>query len=162
MRTTRLLAVLLLIFVCSAPITKVFADQQAISVVKKMITEVGKVNTLMYTQKKWERVEGEMSYGSGLFKINLSPFKVYMKQYAPRDGTEIIYREGWNDNEAKVNAGRFIPNLNLDVHGSRMRNGNHHAIVNAGFAVVADISTKLLDKYGAKAVEMTSYKGKVE
>ena len=151
----------LLAIVFSLPASAVFADQQAIAVVEKMISAVDKVNVLMYTQKKWERIDGELKFGSGLFKIQVSPFKVYMKQYAPREGTEVIYRAGWNDNEAKVNAGRFIPNLNLDVHGSRMRKDQHHAIVNAGFKVVADISRKLLNKHGAKAPSLAKYHGKI-
>ena len=131
--------------------SKLVAQQDVMSVVHTMIQKVDEVNTLMYSQEKWERIEGKLSYGSGIFKVQVRPFKVYMKQYAPREGTEVLYKAGWNDGDAKVNAGKLIPNLSLDPNGSRMRKGNHHPITNAGFLAVTKVARALLDKFGEQA-----------
>ncbi len=135
--------------------------QDPIALLEDMVKATENINTLMYTQKKWERINGNMHYENALFKINRKPLKVYMKQYTPRENLEVIYKQGWNDGEAKVNAGKLIPNLNLDIDGGRMRENQHHNITAAGFDQMADITKKLKSKYGDKAKSMVKYLGKV-
>ena len=136
--------------------------QDPMAIMEEMISEIDNIRTLAYSQKKWERVEGELFYENSVFKMNRKPFKVYMFQYAPRENLEVIYKAGWNGGKAKVNAGKLIPNLSLDINGSRMRENQHHNITAVGFDQLAQIVRKLKSKYGDKARELIAYKGKVK
>lgn len=122
--------------------------QSASDIINTMVQTCRQLRTLSYVQEKWERVNGEMYYEKMYVKLQRNPFKVYIKQYHPREGLEILYAPGWNDGEAKVNAGQWVPNLNLDINGSRMRENQHHNVATSGFDHLVDIFEHLKQKYG--------------
>ncbi|HUU03970.1 MAG TPA: DUF1571 domain-containing protein [Myxococcota bacterium] len=79
-----------------------------------------------------ERMNGKIVRQYNTFKF-ARPFKVYLGFIDPFEGREVIYRQGWNDNELKVHRGSF-PDLtvNLDPRGSMAMKRSHHAISDFG------------------------------
>ncbi len=109
-------------------------------ILNKMLTSIDNAKTLQFTLKGWERVNGKDNYSEVDAKLNVNPFKVYLYSKAkPNDGVQIIYNAAKYGTKAHVNAGAWIPNVNLDPYGSKMRKGQHHTIMNSGFTFLAKI-----------------------
>jgi hypothetical protein len=91
--------------------------------------------------KGWERLApGKDQYSEMDVKLQVNPRKIYIYNKAePNKDVQILYNEANWGNKAYVNAGRFIPNLKLDPFGGRMRDKQHHTILNTGFITTGGI-----------------------
>lgn len=108
--------------------------------ISKMLTSIDNAKTLQFTLKGWERIDGKDSYSEVDAKLNVNPFKVYLLSKAkPNDGVQIIYNAAEYGDKAHVNPGAWLPNVNLDPYGSKMRKGQHHTILNSGFSFLSKI-----------------------
>jgi outer membrane lipoprotein-sorting protein len=91
-------------------------------------------NTKDYRGKiiRKERMKGKIVTQYNTFKF-ARPFMVYLGFIDPFEGREVIYRQGWNDNELRVHRGSF-PDLtvNLDPRGSMAMKRSHHSITDFG------------------------------
>lgn len=109
-------------------------------IINNMLAGIDKVKTMQYTLKGWERVGTTDNYSEVDTKLNVSPFKVYIYSKAkPNDGVQIIYNQAAYGDKAHVNPGAWLPNVNLDPYGSKMRKGQHHTILNSGFMFLSKI-----------------------
>ncbi len=109
-------------------------------IINNMLASIDKLKTLQYTLKGWERVGNKDNYSEVDTKLNVSPFKVHLySKAAPNDGIQIIYNEASHGKKAFVNPGSWLPNVSLDPYGSKMRKGQHHTILNSGFAFLSKI-----------------------
>jgi len=87
------------------------------------------------------------------------PFKVYIRFLEPHKGREVIYVQGWNNNEVRVHKGSF-PDLtvNLDPRGGMAMEGNHHPVFHFGLEntiKLAEINLSLARKRGEGEFKVT-------
>lgn len=127
-----------------------------------MKTAVKGHRTLTFRLFKSERMKGKMEDGDQNVKVNMNPFKVYVKIHAPNKGAEVIYQEGENDGNCLVNPNAFpFMNLNLDPDGSILRKGQHHSVKQLSFKYTGDVLNHVYDRYKEKMNEYVEYKGDV-
>ncbi len=135
-------------FLISASNVQLAEETSAKVIVDKMLAAIDNIKTLSYTMKGWERLDGsKQQYNEVDVKLNVNPQRIFLLSKAPPNkGVQILYNPDlWGD-KAYVNAGRLIPNLKLDPFGSRMRNLQHHTILNTGFATFGSIIKNALDR----------------
>lgn len=115
-------------------------------VIDKLIESTQKIQTLQYTFKKWERIDGKLEYGHLLCKLQRKPLKIYIYNYTPNAGAEVLYLEG--NKTALVNPNKFpYVNLNLDIDGSLLRDKQHHNVVTSGFDYMAELLQNAKKKF---------------
>jgi outer membrane lipoprotein-sorting protein len=138
------------------------------SIVKKMFDKTATINSLTYTITKKERIDGEIIKQISFTKMELTPFKVYIRQSFPKDGMEIIYAEGKYNNKAIINPNGFPwINIKLNPNEDLMRNNQHHTIFQSGFDHVISILEFICNKYSNEIGKMvinngTIYKENIE
>ncbi len=99
------------------------------------IASVKKVSFEMYSK---ERFGGKYIEKDMLFKIHETPKKVYMKDL--KDGIELLYVNGWNDNEVYINPNGFPwTNVSFAITNSRVRDESHHLVTSAGFGFTSKL-----------------------
>jgi LysM repeat protein len=114
----------------------VFAQSPARKIMDEMIQHMGMVVSASARVKRMERLpDGSMISGEMEFKAMFRPsVKAYVRIKSPREGTEVLYVEGWNDNEAYINTNGFPwINVSLDPQGSTMMEKQHHSLLCIGF-----------------------------
>jgi outer membrane lipoprotein-sorting protein len=122
------------------------------AVINNMLLSIEKVKTLSYTMKSWERFEGKDHFSEMDAKVMVSPQRVYIyNKTAPNKDVEVLYNEDLYGKKAYVNAGKLIPNLKLDPFSSRMRNMQHHTILNTGFTTVGRIIKNAMERQQKEA-----------
>jgi hypothetical protein len=148
------IAALILLFI---PIHS--SAQNAREVVERMITAISEIRTLSYTTRVQERIDGKMDPGTNHTKLNVKPFKVYVKV----SSAEVLFVEGKNNNKAlvKSNSLPYI-NLSLDPMGSTLRKSQHHSLFEVGFAYFGDIVQDAVRKAGNKFDELFTLKGTIK
>ena len=84
---------------------------------------------------KQERVNGKLLEEETILLKFKKPFKMYMKWIKdPYKGREVLYVEGWNENQIKVHEGGItgIVTLNLNPGGFMAMKGNRHPVTDTG------------------------------
>lgn len=128
----------------------------------KMMKSIENIKTVSFKLDKTERIKGKMMPGSQDVKLNVSPFKVYLKVHVPNKGAEVLYIEGQNDGKAKVNPNAFpYMTLNLDPDGSILRKDQHHSVKELGFGYTGDLLDYVYKKYKDKIDEYVKLNGEV-
>lgn len=131
--------------------------------VKEMFGKTVEINTLVYSLSKQERINGKMVKQVTYTKMVKNPFKVYVRQSYPKDGVEVLYVEGSNDNKALVNPGGFPwINVKMDPRDGMMRNDQHHTIFQSGFDHVISILEFLCNKYKGDIDNIVQFNGMVK
>src|SRR6266704_85173 len=93
--------------------------QTVSEVAKAMFAKTKSIKTITYSMKKIERIKGQPILQESKVKLNISPLKVYLRQSVPKDGIEVLYVHGTNNNHALVNPNGFPWfSVNLDPFGS--------------------------------------------
>ena len=132
-------------------------------ILKEMIETCYQVKSLKYTQRKTERISGELKKQISDIKFQKDPFMVYMKQQYPKEGLEVLFKDGENGNNALINTNGFPwVNVNLSPFGDRMRNGQHHTVYESGFHYFASVVEHLTTKYDKLTNQFLLYQGKVK
>lgn len=132
------------------------------AIVKEMFGKTSEINTLIYSLSKQERINGKMLKQVTYTKMVKEPFKVYVRQFSPKDGVEVLYVQGHNDNKALVNPGGFPwINLKMDPLDGMMRNDQHHTIFQSGFDHVVSILEYLCNKYKSDIDSIVQFNGMV-
>lgn len=131
-------------------------------VFRKMMTTIDGIKTLSFRMDKTERIKGKMMPGSQDVKLNVSPFRVYLKVHVPNKGAEVLYREGENKGNCKVNPNAFpYMTLNLDPDGAILRKDQHHSVKQLGFAYTGDLLNHVYNKYKSKIEDYVDINGEV-
>lgn len=118
--------------------------------------------TLKFHLKKSERMKGKMEPGEQDVKLNMSPFKAYLKVQVPNEGAEVLYLEGQNDGNSLVNPNAFpYMNLNLDPDGAILRKGQHHSVKQLSFKYTGEVLGNVYNQYKDKINEYVEYKGDI-
>lgn len=131
-------------------------------VIKDMIEAMDNVRTMRFKLKKQERISGKLKYGEQTVKLNVSPFKVYIKVKEPDEDAEVLYVEGERGGQTLVNPAKFpYINLNLDPYGDILRKDQHHTIFELGFRYMSGIVKDAYKRFGDKVDEYVIYEGDV-
>jgi len=128
----------------------------------KMMANIDGIKTLTFRLDKSERINGKMIPGSQDVKLQASPFKTYLKIHAPNKGAEVLYVEGWNGNQSKVNPNAFpFMTLNLDPEGSILRKDQHHSVRQLGFTYTGKVLNHVYKTYKEKMDDYVTVHGDV-
>ena len=129
---------------------------------RKMMATIDGIKTTSFHLEKTERIKGKMIPGAQDVKLNVNPFKVYLKVQVPNEGAEVIYIEGQNDGKAKVNPNAFpYMTLNLDPDGDILRKGQHHSVKELGFKYTGDLLDYVYQKYKEKMNDYVTVNGEI-
>lgn len=106
-----------------------------------MLSAIENVKGLKYTFKSYERLVGGKQFFTEMdMKANMNPLKVYgLTKSDPNKGVEVLFVSGQWDNKALVNPGGWLPNVKLSPLGDRMRENQHHTLMQAGFNFLGSI-----------------------
>lgn len=87
-----------------------------------------------------ERVNGKQVLGCFDGKLTMDPFMIYIKNIVPNEGSELMYKEGENNNKAWVNPDIF-PYITMSFYpeSSLLKAGGHHTLKDAGFDLLDEI-----------------------
>ena len=120
----------------------------AVQIVKEMFIRTKHIKTISYTMKKKERIDGQFQSQESDVKLNVNPLKMYLKQSMPKQGLEVLYVEGENENKALINTNGFPwMNISLEPMGNVMRDKQHHTVFQSGYAHLMAILEHLTNKY---------------
>ena len=110
-------------------------------IITSMLGAIDNTRTLQYNFRSYERLEGGKNFFTEMdMKVNISPVKVYgFTKSEPNKGVEVLYVHGQRDNKAYVNPGNWLPNVKLSPFGGRMRENQHHTLLDTGFGLLAGI-----------------------
>lgn len=143
----RILLIIALLFL-SVNTTFVTAQNEALNILQKVSASAQNVKTLQYNAVMNERIGKKMVEKVSFFKINVSPFKVFVKQSFIGITIEGIFMEGYNKNEMLVATVGFPwIQLNIDPLSKRVRDNHHHTIYETGFKYFVEIVDKTLEKH---------------
>lgn len=116
----------------------------------KMDSSITANTEVEFTFLKKERIEDRYEYSTSEVKVqNNEKLSVYMRSNTPRDGLEILYREGENDGDVLINTNSFpYINMNLDPMGDLIRTDQHHTIQDLGFFTIQGIVRNFTESMG--------------
>ncbi len=109
-----------------------------------------RIKSISLTMLMKEKINGDYIRRKADFKINYTPHNLYLRQWYPNPGLEILYAEGKNEGKAVINRNTFaLSTVRLDPLGNTMRKKHHHSIFKAGVSFMLDIFEHLYSKYDA-------------
>lgn len=131
--------------------------------IKKMHQSIEKYKDFRFTLYRSERVDGEQVIGSFNGKLCMDPFMFYLKNIVPSEGSELLYKEGENNNKAWVNPDIF-PYITMSFYpeSNILKAGGHHTLKDAGFDLLDDIFTSYEKKYKDELYSYIDYRGLVK
>jgi LysM repeat protein len=154
--------IFLLVAVCAALSSAVAQTLPThVELFDKMMASIANVKTMKFRLVKNERmISGKMAPGDQQVKMQVNPFKCYLKIAVPNEGAEVLFIKGTNDNNALVNPNAFpYMNLNLDPYGDILRKDNHHTIHELGFIYTGELLKDAFDRYKHKINEFMKNEG---
>lgn len=130
------------------PTSPAIAQKSARQIVDECLKSMSTCKTLSGRIKRTERVDGEMEPADMYFKVNYNPYKVYIYNYAPDVGSEVLYVTGWNKNKAYIHPNKFpFVNVSLNPKGDMLLKDRHHTLFDVGFTYTNNVVTFLIDKH---------------
>lgn len=139
------------------------AQSQARVIVDKSIAAMRKTKTLSGRINRSERVKGELLKGDMYFKVNLNPYKVYLFNFSPDEGTEILYAKGWNKGKILINPNKFpFVNVSLNPYSDLVLKDKHHSVFDVGMKYTLGVVEHVLTTHGDDFDDHVSYKGDVK
>lgn len=138
-------------------------SQSGLEIVKQSIESSKAITSGSFEIEKSERVNGKLKQQRSAIKYQKVPYKMYARQIHPKEGLEVLFAEGTNDDEAIINTNGFPwVNLNLDPFGSIMRKDQHHTVYQAGYDYFMSILNHLIIKYDDDVDQMITNEGVVD
>ena len=104
----------------------------------------------LYTEERMKN--GKFVVTNRFVKILTKPKEIYFYSVKPNPGTEIIWKEGWNNNKMMISPGSFpFITFSMNPNSSMARKDSHHSIRHLGFDnVFAGQSIKIPNFYCRK------------
>ena len=123
-------------------------EQDSFYFLKSMIDSARNVKTIEYEALMSERIGKKMVDKTSFFKINISPYKLYVRQSFIGITIEGIFNEGFNNNKLLVATIGFPwIQINLDPKSKRVRDNHHHTIYETGFNYFVSIIDDILKNH---------------
>ncbi len=126
--------------------------------IEEMIDRTKSVETIRYHTETKERINGEIIERGGIFKMIVSPPKVYYERLFPEKGAIVIYDSLKLGRKIQVKPHTFpwVP-LNLHIDDWMIRKSGHHTPDRAGYGYTIGILEYLLEKYNSEFEKMLRY-----
>ena len=110
-----------------------------------MLESIKQIKCMKYTFKSAERIDNKILNATFETKINIQPLQLYIQK--KESGQEILYSEGFHNNEVLINPNGFpYFNLSFSPFSSLMRKDAHHTIFETGFNYLGTIIDENLKK----------------
>jgi outer membrane lipoprotein-sorting protein len=123
-------------------------EPEALNILKNMVDSAQNVKTIQYEALMSERIGKKMVDKTSFFKININPFKLYVRQSFIGITIEGIFNEGFNNNKLLVTTIGFPwIQINLDPKSKRVRDNHHHTIYETGFNYFVSIIDEILKNH---------------
>ena len=140
----------------------VFAQDNNLKValIDKMIKAIDDHNQMEFKMYRSERSKNGFTDGKFYAKLNNKPYKLYIKNFKPKPGSEILYIKGQNDDKALINPNSFpYFSISLDPDNNLLLAGGHHSLREAGFTLFSDMFKLYKENYGKELYNRTTYHG---
>lgn len=116
------------------------SGQTAMEIIVMMYRDASEIDGFIAEINKVERVEGEFIIQLSKVKLSRDPYKVYIKQLAPKEGVEVLASKSNKSTKATINLNSFPwINIYLDPYGALMRRNQHHSVYDSGFDLMIKI-----------------------
>ena len=132
------------------------------NLISNMLNAIDSHNQITFEMFRSERNKnGEFIEGKFFAKLQNNPYRIYAKMEYPREGAEILYKSGENENKALVSP-NFFPyiSLSFDPNGSLLKSDGHHNLKEAGFNLFSKMFKTHIRDYGEAFYDLITYEGK--
>jgi outer membrane lipoprotein-sorting protein len=141
------------------------ADPSAMELMEQMTIAIDQIKTATYTFRKSERFGKNFVNGAMVVKLQVSPFKTYVKITEPEadKGVEVLYMDGFYGGKALINTNGF-PYINVKLYpksNQMMRNRQHHPVSDVGFGKFRDNLLFYRKTMGTKTIDLVRYEGSI-
>lgn len=131
-----------------------------VELIDNMIKAIDNHNQLEFKMYRNERSKNGFTDGKFYAKLNNKPYKLYIKNFKPKPGSEILYIKGQNDDKALINPNSFpYFSISLDPDNSILLAGGHHSVREAGFALFSNMFKLYKKNYGEELYNRITYHG---
>lgn len=140
----------------------VFAQDKNLKValIDKMIKAIDDHNQMEFKMYRSERSKNGFTDGKFYAKLINKPYKLYIKNFKPKPGSEILYIKGQNDDKALINPNSFpYFSISLDPDNNLLLAGGHHSLREAGFTLFSDMFKLYKENYGKELYNRITYHG---
>ena len=140
----------------------VFAQDKNLKValIDKMIKAIDDHNQMEFKMYRSERSKNGFTDGKFYAKLNNKPYKLYIKNFKPKPGSEILYIKGQNDDKALINPNSFpYFSISLDPDNNLLLAGGHHSLREAGFTLFSNMFKLYKVNYGEELYNRITYHG---
>ena len=132
-------------------------------IIDEMLSSIGRIKSLKFKLVQEERIGDKLISSEKDIKLTLSPLKIYLYNYFPDKGAEVLWVEGKNDGNALINPNSFpFFNLNLDPYGKILRKNQHHTVFELGFDYLAQIIRTAMNKVDHDIDKYCKYEGTIK
>lgn len=133
------------------------------NLLSKMLIASENLRSAKYSLKKQEKIDGVLIDSEMRAKLQNSPYRVYVYNIKPTDGSEVLFSAGENNGNAFVKPNSFpFVNLNLNPNNALMRKDQHHTLNDLGFNYISNIIKNHIKKEGEKFYSALTYDGEVD
>lgn len=133
---------------------------QPLALLDSMLERTGRIRTLHYELKKYERIRGKLVLEHLRFKLRRNPFSVYGYQYSPRKGVEVLFPAEKGSSRALVKPNTFpYVAITLDPYSDLVLEDQHQTIYAVGFDKVRSLLFAARSKYQDKLPQLVRYEG---
>ena len=120
-------------------------------ILNKMLVASETIKSAKYSLKKQERIGNALIDSEMRAKLQCVPYKVYVYNIKPTNGSEVLFCSGENNGNAVVNPNSFpFVNLKLNPNNSVLRKEQHHTLNDLGFNYISNIIKNQIKKDGEK------------
>ena len=140
----------------------VFAQDKNLKValIDKMIKAIDDHNEMEFKMYRSERSKNGFTDGKFYAKLINKPYKLYIKNFKPKPGSEILYIKGQNDDKALINPNSFpYFSISLDPDNNLLLAGGHHSLREAGFTLFSNMFKLYKVNYGEELYNRITYHG---
>ena len=140
----------------------VFAQDKNLKValIDKMIKAIDDHNQMEFKMYRSERSKNGFTDGKFYAKLINKPYKLYIKNFKPKPGSEILYIKGQNDDKALINPNSFpYFSISLDPDNNLLLAGGHHSLREAGFTLFSNMFKLYKLNYGEELYNRITYHG---
>ena len=119
-------------------------------IIQRMLKSSEGLKSAKFTLHTEERMKnGQFAETDRFVKMITKPKEIYFYSVKPNPGTEIIWKEGWNNNKMMVSPGSFpFITFSINPNSSIARKDSHHSIRDLGFDYVTNMIGYYLKFYG--------------
>jgi hypothetical protein len=112
-----------------------------------MSENVDKVKTMRYDANMKERIGKKMVVKNSYVKLNVDPYKLFIRQTFIGITIEGLYNKGFYNNELLITTKGFPwIHASMDPIGKRVRNNHHHTIFELGYAYFVSVVNEIIKK----------------